>query len=1564
MYFSSSQSNNPYTKNTQTNTARQYASLGKNFGYNQYLDELGTKLNSDHSFLKGLGDYSAQLEKHYKLDRVIVPPSRGRNELDPEKTQKALVQYNQLTFGEKEALLAKLVQKIIGEANGVAAAAAGANDDNKKPMQNLMFDLLFLQQTPQFVSPRYIATPTKSLVRLADKINTLANDPAVLEALKLSSAHKLEHPLSLKNCTIFLLSATTGILVGYVLMHGMVGPMTFFPNLHKDALIIGFKVYTIIKSADQGRTLKESLEIMARTGARELLQYSSASMIMGLTSNLTSKLISGGAEGFVEKHLGYMACRMVTFITNSGVQVMMQNITYIQPTTHQQALTKEYVVQKKRQQEQQDFIDLCNEIQRGYRTPLRILKNSFHTFKLVLDAKTKRHPYVASMLIVLAASVMSNTILDMAIGEADTTLALQLPFGLHEHISTFLDTTLIKETVKRTYLFPFVFRTINELVPLKKQVMAQMTALLKMTPDEFITMEKIVERKLTLTMLFKNIVRFLTNAAVTITQEDFIRGGVSYDFVNKADTLYNNLDSSLRESINKILSLPQEHMHHLFQEATRVFNGAAEGIEGLFQGVRGVAEGVAGGIESIMGAAEQMREWFKNALETLFSAISTTLASSKTDTQVSQKESLMAQIATHMTALQTTRGDNTKDMEAVVVSMNKLEEALAANRDILFPDQIDQITGDLAQLRATIDDLQGENKAIDALTSAYQNDIKLRADSTTFQPDGGGPELLDALGQFAQQAQDLLGGMAKNINAALDTARMAQNQITDNRAQYEAYTEMSRLYSELKTQLPDLISPSLRDKHMSLYDIEKHTKGLKEASQQIQALQENMKRHADDVVKLTKISEKTKDTDLICQQGFLYWNNKTCKELAVEDLKTLTQYTETEKTFKEQMTAALNAHTTAFKTIVAAKKTLVEAETPLPPQLEDAATGTTLPVVPPYPFKINPSLKKFVVAWEQMEKLQKLEGFKVFEDILKANDLSLSKTVFKELINDETRTTKKHVFEKFNSAIKIAHKDSLIDKTLVKSVSAQANIQHVSMSQTHNLYVKNDPLASSHSKERIRNNFLQTINNVQTMMTADRTLESLHEKTVKCILDLARGSKDPIIIPTSEEIDEAVAQTTKAANEVAATQDNLNKAILLDYTNHVFKTNVVTNVANGENPDVSDFSQVKITLSDIRAFNERNTMAMFDGLLSNNPLFKSKYEARLATGPILDTEMAMMIEEEFHTILDKYLLPPTHPNYDARSNQIIISTLLEDPANMEFESLVKMQNGLDNFVRQQAVTVGLGLAKMAGFTTPIAAVGAAATSGIYTTVKMVTGLESSIDKTMKFFDYFARFAKTDNHAVLNQARNFILDIQKSRLNFEGSIDSVVQSSIGKFVQAKLNGENTTPMTVNTVNLNNFIATMALHGETSETFQNVFLEPIFKDRTGFWFGNMGNYVLENTPYFSYFSPVKKGSDIFSDMTNAMGKDVLTGDKHMNYLVFGHGYDFEKVSAQWSTARPQAWLSWAASSTSLGDDIVKYFTPLETEQYNQMDRFYTANKALIFDMCRTGDISTQYNFLCKL
>ena len=1548
MYSDSFLSKN--TQQTNTNTKSQYGALGANFGYNQYLDELGQKLSADQSILRGLGEYSAQLDKMYKLDRVFVP---SRTELTSEKTQKTLVKYNQLTFGQKEAFFKKLVKTMTSTTTTHGASNNNnAEDDENKRIQNLMFDLLFLKQTPQIVSPRYVATPTHRLRHLGAKINTLANDPAVLEALAQQQQEQKQSSLSLRNCTLFLLSATTGILVGYVAMHSL-GPMSFFPGLHKDALTIGFKVYTIVRSATQGQSLKEALEIMARTGARELLQYSSASMLIGLTSSLTTTTTGDGTFSFVEKHLGYMACRMVTFMTNNGIQVLMQNIKFIQPSTREMALAKERTAQQKLQQEQQDFIDLCNEIQTGYRTPLRILKNSFKTFKISLDAKTKRRPYLASMLIVIAASALSNNFLDVALGEG-ASLFSKLPFGLYDAIPAFLDTSLIKETVKRTYLFPFVFRTVNELVPLKTKIMAQMTTLLKMSPDEYITMEKIIERKLTATMLFKNIVRFLTNAAVTVTQEDFIRGGVSYDFVGAADTLYNNLEGTLRQSLdNGILALEnvQDHMYFVLQEATRVFTHAADLATSVGASVTSLGTSIGESLENTL-------VWFQGALDTLYTQISTILASSQADTQVDQKATIMDQISDNLKTLQTIRGENLKNINDIAESITRLEAAFSANKDILFAGQINQLTGDLAHLRATIDLLQGQNKEIDDLTNAYENDLKARADSTTFLHEGAGAgpggtaaaAITEALSQFGHKITNFLGGATGPAANALEVASTAQKQIADNRAHYEAYTEMTRLHQELKGLLPGLTDTNLpaRTESLSLADIQKQTLLLQEASARMQAHQENIKRRADNVNKLQKITEKA--TDELCQKGILPFWNKTCKQLAEEDLRTLDQYAESWKGFEDSMTAALNAATATA-----------------------TAGATTLPPIPPYPFKINPSLKRFVSAWNQMDTLMKnTEEFKVFEDFLKESNLTLSNMVT-ALINDKSKA-KNEVFNTLQSTIKSAYEVSKIDKTRQQSVSAQANLQQVSMSQAYNLYVKNDPLASSRTKSRMRDNFLQTTNNAQAMMDANRTLHGLHEQVVSAFRNLAKGGGGGGA-PSLDEIKEAVAQSTKKTDEVAATQDELEKAIIMDYTNHVFKTSVSSQVEKGENPDVSDFSQVEITLPAIRAFNERNTKTMFDSLLGgDNALFKEKVSNRLAQGPILDMEMAVLIEEEYHELLNNFLLPPDHPHYDPRANQIIRDTLLENSDNVTFQSLLKMRNGLDDMIRQQVVTAGLALSSVVPAVGPVVAGASAATSLLYTAVETATGLESSIDNSMKFFDYFARFAKTDNHATLNLARNTFLQVQKGRIHLEGVANHLIHGKISKYVQAKMglgtsgsgssgsgSSGNNMPLEENTINFKNFIATMVLTGKTSETFQNVILTPIFKDRTtSGW--NLNNF-LNNIPFLG---TAKVGSETLFDMTDAIVKGALADDTHMTYLLFGHGFDFERMSTLWksSTAHADSWFSWAARSTSLSDDVAKFFTSRESEQFNILFAFYSANKGQIHELCHSGGtgIGTKLAFLC--
>ena len=134
MYSDSFLSKN--TQQTNTNTKSQYGALGANFGYNQYLDELGQKLSADQSILRGLGEYSAQLDKMYKLDRVFVP---SRTELTSEKTQKTLVKYNQLTFGQKEAFFKKLV-KTMTSTTTTTHGANSSNNNNAEDDENKSAD--------------------------------------------------------------------------------------------------------------------------------------------------------------------------------------------------------------------------------------------------------------------------------------------------------------------------------------------------------------------------------------------------------------------------------------------------------------------------------------------------------------------------------------------------------------------------------------------------------------------------------------------------------------------------------------------------------------------------------------------------------------------------------------------------------------------------------------------------------------------------------------------------------------------------------------------------------------------------------------------------------------------------------------------------------------------------------------------------------------------------------------------------------------------------------------------------------------------------------------------------------------------------------------------------------------------------------------------------------------------------------------------------------------------------------------------------------------------------------
>jgi hypothetical protein len=379
------------------------------------------------------------------------------------------------------------------------------------------------------------------------------------------------------------------------------------------------KVYTVISSAKQGRTIKESLEIMLKTGARESIKfgvtyvvgayttspqnakqleklktyisgnfptrvtnlidsagnfigtnYHTASTKLGEYVDASSAFISSSKVGeflgrtkdtlasllpesvketrepaaeVVTWLFGYMRSSAIIYATNTGLEGAMNNIEFLKATTREKQILKKDQENLRLMEKQQEFMDFEFEMENGFMPTSRVLKNLYSDCKIKIDELTKKHPYIATMMILITANFASKWICDTFINNAEGVFrggAGYLPYGYDRSVNNLIsfvkDTKLIKTDAVRAQIqrmiFPYLARVVNDILPLKKIIMEQVQKKLNLKPDEFITIDKVVKRELTVMMVMKNIVYLLTKTSTDIIQEGFIMNSM---ILTKAD---------------------------------------------------------------------------------------------------------------------------------------------------------------------------------------------------------------------------------------------------------------------------------------------------------------------------------------------------------------------------------------------------------------------------------------------------------------------------------------------------------------------------------------------------------------------------------------------------------------------------------------------------------------------------------------------------------------------------------------------------------------------------------------------------------------------------------------------------------------------------------------------------------------------------------------------------------------------------------------------------------------------------------------------------------------------
>jgi hypothetical protein len=265
---------------------------------------------------------------------------------------------------------------------------------------------------------------------------------------------------------------------------------------------------------------------------------------------------------------GYMKSSAIIYATNTGLEGFMNNVKFLKASKKEKQLIEDEEENRKLMEKQQEFIDLEFEIENGFKSTSRVLKNMYSEFKLNLNSVSKNHPYIATMMILITANFGARYMCDIVINNAEFGIRYAASFLPFENTDDMID--YVKETKvihedqvrKEIYrqLFPHLAKIVNDILPLKKIIMEEVQKKIKLKPDEYFTYEKFIKRELTIMALVKNFMYMFTNITIDIAQEGLIMNsltltGEEFDkHMAKIKEWYESVPTTLNNNINSLFS--------------------------------------------------------------------------------------------------------------------------------------------------------------------------------------------------------------------------------------------------------------------------------------------------------------------------------------------------------------------------------------------------------------------------------------------------------------------------------------------------------------------------------------------------------------------------------------------------------------------------------------------------------------------------------------------------------------------------------------------------------------------------------------------------------------------------------------------------------------------------------------------------------------------------------------------------------------------------------------------------------------------------------------------------
>ncbi len=1642
---------------------------GQNFGFNQFLLETNKKILYNNQKLILLSQRNTDIINEYRLDSIELPTEENTpaGDLTPQFIDK----YHKMTFRQKEELLHKLGEAVTARSSVAAAAAAAAADADADAaataQTNLLLKMLFLHQTPFLNGPGFTGPrDAETLVKLSRKMDIIEKKAAA-EPSYLS----FDAAVVVRDLVIFALSATSALVVGYVAASvatsfaaaaaattaataatattaataAAVPAVSMFSATPLNLMV---KVFTVVHSARKGQTIQESLQIMLKTGSREALTFST-SLVVGEGSRRAATFVTKMAAtdpSSVNMLLGYLVSpRMFMYMANDGMRLVMQNIKFIQPTAGELAWDAEQKRKEALFKDQQDFIDLCNEVQNGYKRPLKIMEEAYATFKIKLDQKTKNHPYIATFLILMAGSVVANNMFDVAMGKAGA-LATKLPFGVGATFSEYINVGLVANSIKELYVYPSVFQTINEILPIKKNIMAKLTRLINLSADEFITLDKIVERKLTVAMLLKNIMYYFTNVAVTVMQEDLIRKGVSYDYVGNAGKLYKNLKTDISASLDKnifgAITNVTDRMYELFSVASDVFNAnvpknvdeqsmllwfqscltkistifattatAATSTQAEMNAQAQAAQAAAAQAQAAQAAAAQAQaeaaqaqaeaaqaqaqaeaaqaqaaqaqeEEEAQALAAQAQAQAQALAAQAQAAQAAAKAQEEAQAAAKaqeeaqaaakaQAAAQAEKESNDEKRNSIMDASKKMQkrfddlrlesramqEHMAQIKDVktglqtamsggsggsggnkaLTSADLNKLVEDMSQLQSINDNLGNLSGLVDRAINIFDASVGAKIGYGLFTANA--PNLdrtTKDLKEYGKQLESIEAAVAlAKANTAKEVAEIkavAQTQIQNAQIQFETYGNLLATSDELNRLIGGgsegtSLMVQQRETYEGVGRMNEQISQLRAMIKSVKTHQENLNRLAEDKSQLTKIQGEGK-TDVFCDG-----KKTTCAQVAANDLKTLEAYINDPavSSFEQSIRDAANA------LLSSPSITSITAPVPAPP---------------PYPFEMNPALKRYTLVWGQLMGLTTEVGYQALLEQLRKHNLTLSQLASGFIGNGQPIEPQINQLREIMAA---AHASAQSDKTEMNAVINHANEVYVAASQAKNILGSSS--SSSSAKRNMRQNLLDANDLLSNALGARNKLRDIDTHIGDMLKGMATGKNTPGGV-TAADVEAASA----VLKNVQKAQGVLDDKLVSGYTDILFGAPKSTASKQANTTPTTPISQNSAattvipripSLADIFAFSQQRTAVMY------NTVVKHKMDLKIGTE--MTPELRRDIDSMFNDIINNSLPKPGDEKYDERFNDMI-RDVLSTPGSLESDSLMSMYHNLNEEIRRHVGDAALTLSGVGAIPNALAKLYSSVPDIDITTGAATLGV---LEKPLKVIDFFGKYANDAESPSLAFMRAQMLKMERLRLTTEASYDFVLtEAGFGPKESPLLQ------MTSSQVNYAEFIGNLLVTGGGAGALKRMFFDP-FKTNTDSAAASASASTFgQNIPVLGQvFAAVGTASTVagtLNDVAEAISIEGLRDESVLNVL-FGKDFDYAKAAANWKTAASESkhFLSWALRSSSITNSIINtlgFGASKDTKEMDILQSWYGSNRVNVLKACQDQSITAVLKFLC--